>query len=140
MSQQIENQKLINYFKLLDQEKIKSYTNLLYVQLANCLFVGSADTTNAGKVLIQDKDGNQMEIIRPDWKQAFINSVLMLQFLMEGKMSKIDKRKLIENPNYEQAKANLRILLDYIHNKTPLFGSKNMTVILAPKGQEYEVK
>lgn len=125
-----------NYFKLLEDDKKKSFEWLLFAQLARCMFVGSLDKTNPGKVFIQDTQGNAKEIVREDNKDAFINSVNMLYYLLEQKLDKETLQGIKKNPDYDQARENFRIILKHIHRKSPIFGSKEAVIFLGKHGTD----
>lgn len=123
------------YFKFLEDDKLKSYDSLVFVQIARCLFIGSNDNSTSGKMWIQDAAGNHREIIRDDYSVAFINSVRMLHSLMEKKVG----AKLIKNleidkmKTYEDAHLVFRKLMEMNHT-SGLFGHKDLMVVWGKNG------
>jgi len=115
-----------NYFDLISEDKKKSYEGLCFGQLARCLFIGSLDMTYPGKVFIIDAEGHSKEIIRDDYKDAFINSVKRLSQLMKFKM---DKKLEFPEGTYEEAEKNFDELLTHLHDKG-IFGRSTMMIVL----------
>jgi len=116
-----------NYFDMLSDDKRKSYEGLVFGQLARCLFIGSLDMTNAGKVFIQDAQGNAREIVRDNFENAFINSVKRLYQLMRFKMKNITLS--FKERTYEEAEDNFDTLLTHIH-ESGIFGRNTMVMVL----------
>jgi len=114
-----------NYFRMIDDNKQRTYEGLVFGQLARCMFLGSMDLTNAGKVFIQNEAGGVREIVRDDFSNAFINSVRRLYQLMKVKM----KDELSFNKKtFEEAEENFDKLLEHIH-KSELFGNDDSTIV-----------
>ena len=126
-----------NSFKILDSDKLKSYEALVFAQFARCLWIGSLDRTNGGKVMIQDEKGNVKEIVRINIDDAFKNSVNMLHALMSKKMRKVQREKIekLKTTDYEETLTKAKALANYIHT-TPLFGVKEATVIMGNTNYE----
>lgn len=113
-----------NYFKFVDEERVHSYDGLVWVQVARCLFTGSQDTVHSGKVSIQTETGDTKEIIMPDWRMIFINSVNMLSSLCSIKM---------QNPVMAEDYASARrLFLDLLQHlrKDGIFGYKNVVEVI----------
>ena len=121
---------MINYFKLLEEDKDKSYEGLVFAQLARTLFVGSLDTSNPGKVQIQEPDGSFRVIVRDDNERAFINSTRMLYQLMKERLTRKQRERIHwSEDTIEEARQNLEILLEHLHD-TGIFGRRSLTVVL----------
>lgn len=115
-----------DYFKFLDDSKQRSYEGLVFGQLARCMFIGSMDMTNAGKVFIQDAQGNAREIVRDDYSNAFIHSVKRLYQLMRIKMA---HKLIFKQKTLEEAEDNFDLLLEHIHD-SGIFGRDMMMCVL----------
>ena len=106
--------------------EMPDFEKMLFAAIARCLWLGSMDTTNSGVVRVQEPSGNFKDIVRDDYKCAFINAVRMLQSVLRYKM----KGVVIEDyqNDYQKAIIAFDTMMDWIH-KYGIFGSQSLGII-----------
>jgi hypothetical protein len=123
----------VNYFDLTDRQEQQEYKGVLYAQLRHCMYIGSMDTTNPGKVKVQNEAGQMHEIVRVDFRVAFINSVRMLVALARDRMKK-EKCDLLKpytkdtEQDIDIAYHNFDTVLKYCHDEG-IFGRRALVCV-----------
>lgn len=115
----------------------RSYEQLCFGQIRSCCWIGSQDRQNSGVCRIADKDGQQREIVRINWGDAFLNAVNVLVALVRAKIRQEYKDMIYPVGRVEDAYDMFSLALVYLAKHTNVLGPRYDTEYLSYDKAKY---
>ena len=127
------NQAEVQRTEIKKLDEVRSYEDLVYRQLSLITFIGSQDTTNAGRVYLDDIKGQTHEVVRYNYEVAYVHAVEVLRDLvyerLENKVkTEADKIKIQNKEDREHARELFQLILRHLH-KSGIFGRASLMVV-----------